>query len=274
MVGEPLRARRAPSLTELLTRRALELVDAASQPERPGIHRATSLFDACALVDVLLQWEPAPRASVAQVVDHWISSPHADGVIDDDRCLANLFDRLDRAGDRSALHRYVDWARTLRDADVANNDGGLLALAARHPRDAEVDRWTHEVVQPGRWLPDARSHEAPRGVAIDMDNPEIALPAVRDAIIARLRDTRPIGILTVERDGSYRLMWSADAWDSDNSAAGSFDPGTSPWRVCDAYARWLDGDFSLRAAIRQRDAAIRAMIVRVQRSQQRRASRR
>jgi hypothetical protein len=272
MFGEPLRSRANPSVGELLARRATEALTTSRATDPSWTNTPFARFArACSLTGALAHWDPAATGLLAGVIDRWIASPMRDdyqGRRDD--CLAAALLALDRAGNPGALDRYLRWVPTLSDHSGSERATDILPLAARHPTDARVMRWTSSVLRRGRWLP-ARGWPEWFG-GIDQHG-LTAIASLRATIVAGLRDGNVVGTLTVDTSGAYTIRTA----DGDSSSSGNYftdgvyDSGQWHWRECDQLARAIttgeERVFPTRGSDARRDEFIRAMIDRLEHSQ-------
>jgi hypothetical protein len=237
MLGEPLRSRTSPSLTELFARRIDGLLRAAAahahdSPEQYDLRRA-----ACELSGALVAWEPR-AAPLRAVSAQWTATLGSDATHAE--CAFGLLAERDARGDVTALDDYVRWAATVNPGR-ATVGGNALDVAVRHATDPRVVTLTDAVLTRGRWLASDDAEEVARWLS----RGAVALPAMQRFLEAQLSDRTRVGALELSASGCAIRTASALFPVRREACARS---GATDWRACDDFAwRLLSDPFRNRS---------------------------
>ncbi len=245
--GEALRARRAPSVSDLMARRARQLmIQPFVGPPNQGFSGACEIasylvaWDSKAALPLLREMTAACRErsdrykAEGQHVHPWLSWALAQFVRD----------RVD-LGDASALDDYAAWLKTTPPKVLQYNTEGALIplyLHPEHPTIAAAARWMFTDPK-SPWLPiepEARGTEVPLGHNF-FATPMIVAEGFREGAIAALADRSPYGTISmtpgasVEVKANRGLTWKTGASPAQREGLA---PGASvSFRTCD-YIAW------------------------------------
>jgi hypothetical protein len=232
--GEALRARKRPSVTELISRRIDEL---GTKP--------ASLRDACTLGVALREWDPRGAVPVmarqAKRVRQHLAAHLGDRRLEiyletglTARCLAMLTQARAMGGDQTALDEYAGWIRTVKRDDVDGSPSEMLAPLWQSPDRPAVQRAAQALFgAPGAPFSDVLANPGLLGT------PLVRLAPYRARVLAALALRSPIGKVSVdEKNVTYTI---------DGSGGGAMgldrtDPHAPPAgtkltiRVCDHVA--------------------------------------
>lgn len=272
MAGEALRERRDPSVTELLTRRALDL---SRDPN--------TLYEAAPFAAFLHRWDPAAalpviRDVMRRAVEASARTEPGSGSSTSAGFLAPIITRFTEmrvsAGDAAALDEYAGWIRSQGPKSFQNDPVPSLEPLWKHadrPSIAAAARWMF-TDRGSPWLP---LHRNPQELGFFNPHtiettPLIGLAPFREAVYAELADRTEIARVTVEPPSLVRFELTVTPGGSGGFNSGSpelaaLDPKTTTTlRVCDAVAyrlATLDGTppFELFWPEPRRDAAVAAL---------------
>jgi hypothetical protein len=224
--GEALRAKRSPSVTQLLERRTSDL---ASEPD-----------SACELALALAAWEPqASLPTLAKQMQVAVGSARH-------RCISSLTLARAKAGDGDALGEYARYVATTspRTGDVFDLTTLLEPMKA-YPTDKDVGAAARTLFGAGgAWVPlvpatkvnVSAQYELAELVPTDL----LRVAAFREHVEASLSDMRKAGTIKVRDDGGVSIEMNA-GWQTGTSVMDGeqAEPGTRAVRVADSYASML-----------------------------------
>lgn len=223
MVGEPLRSRSGPSVSELFERRVLALLSTPRDAHDRYLRRTAAL----ALSEQFARWEPrSPR--LRTITERWFSAEQNEDTV---RCIAALFAVRDRAGDSSVPGEYARWIVTVPASDVRSSVLEALEVAVRHPSDPAIMQATARVLSDRGWFTD----EVLRWLDPPEWTPILTLAAARAWVRQRLTQRAEIGRIDVRQTG-FELRYRDGGAMSSTTANAGLQPGTWPWRACDDLA--------------------------------------
>lgn len=254
MKGEALRARQNPSVSELLTRRVLDIAGTGNPLEYPN----TELYRACELAMDLLVWDekaalPILRKLTAACGEDMERKRNQRGQLDQSmsRFVVQFTLILAKAGDREALGNYAAWLRKCQPKELENHGFGGFELLWTYPDDPairDVSQWLFTDPK-SPWLNLSRAPENGRATSFNprglITSPLLRVEAFRSAVIAALGDRSQNG--TVRRSDRHRFDYTLR-----DGVKGSFGPARPdldeveqgvdrPFRVCDFVAWLLSG---------------------------------
>jgi hypothetical protein len=275
--GEALRARRDPSVSDLMTRRARQLM---VQPVGGTLNQGFS--GACEITSYLVAWDGKAAlpllkemtANCHERSDRYKAEGEERSV---DAHLAwalaqFIRDRVD-LGDASALDDYAAWLRTTTPKMIQYNPAGALIplyLHPEHPAIAAAARWMFTDPK-SPWLPIVPEL---RGVEIPaMQNffatPLIVAEGFREGTIAALADRSPYGTILMNPGASVEVKANRGHTSMSGASAAQREglkPGASvSFRTCDHVASQLSElqgcpRFELFWPEARRDGAIAACV--------------
>ncbi len=256
MAGEPLRAQRAPSVSELLARRIERALVTRGRPPEVFVDYAPRIA-ASRLTAALQEWEP--RSSLLRVVtERWLAT-QTDEV--SANCLGALLDARDAAGDAGAIDEYARWIAGISPEQARGAMRALLALAVRRASDARIVRATNVVLSERGWLSDTHDSNWSEELFAATE----ALPAMRAFVQRRLREQREIGVLSVQQ-AQFELRYQDGGLFVSGTTTPAPPQGRWPWRACDEIARMLVPPGAERdqlfGPVAQRDAVITRLLAR------------
>ncbi len=268
--GEVLRAKKNPSVTELLLQQAEVVVDQANRLDQ--FQGVDAIRIGCELTQIIRQWEkPAARAPARALLRRAIelcsdrnsfimSSGH-----DLARYIPQLVDIGVDTGDTAALVDYAQWVKSVDAATVEQYALEAFAPLVRNPRDANA-------VSAAEWLfndPSSPWNQLPwKGVSFPnpVESDLIRLPAFRKLLARELSKTNVIGSMEYFRPDT--ITYSLKDFGG-GSRGFPWPPATAPAigtkaeiRHCDWIAFSLSNAkripfFNPFAPIEERDEAIR-----------------
>jgi hypothetical protein len=273
-LGEPLRGKREPSVTDLMIRRAEELAERESSHE--------DLLAACAITTTLSRWDPpASLPVVNKMMDRAIEQfAILSKSSSTQRPLVQIIVRFTlirtQAGDREALDDYAAWIRTTTPESVGE-DARLEAfepmwIERDHPSIAEASRALFADPK-SPWLPLSKGTRQVVSIGRDSleTSPLIRVPAFREAVLAWLSDKTPAGTVIRNKAQPEQLSYKvpgggSGGFGSQNMADLEKMPFDEerPVRACDWLAlrlASLDGSprFEMSWPEPKRDEAIAAL---------------
>ncbi len=247
MVGEALRSRRDPSVSELLARRATQL--AASPAGFDVHHRAGTM------AMILDRWDekaalPVIRTTMARCLEQIELNREQNSGVNVDEVLVTHMAAFTlirmAAGDRLALEEYAAWARKTSPAELKYRTIACFEPMWRFPNDPsirEASRLFHDPRSP--WVPLLRNPGNHSGLLFDHSrlyaSPMVATAGFRMGLIDAMAIKTRMG--TVRRDRGLALLYrTTDRWEEGfvcrQEDADSLEPGMErPFRVCD-YLAW------------------------------------
>jgi hypothetical protein len=245
MAGEPLRAIKNPSVTELLALRSDDSADLAKRQE-------PHFFDwgpVCDLTLCLAKWDPKGAVPVIhrRLTDlrrpmrneFPFGNQGQDYLID---YAANLIEAGLQAGpDAEILHDYVAWLRATPPNDISFSKPLIFMPLWRHPdipKMAELSRWLF-LAEDSPWHP---IHTLkPLSSEELVVSPLIGVPAFRELLTHELNNTSRIGEFEVRRDSLSIQAMHGSSGRSLTYAPDVAVPETikRPLRACDFYAAEL-----------------------------------
>lgn len=226
MRGEPLRAKTAPSVSELLAKRA------ASAP-RPR--------ERCQLAVAFAAWDPAGSAAPLGPVFRALADDDVAGQGEARDCIAALAAARKKGGHAGALKDYAGWLERVPPRQHAFGSLTIFAPMAESPNDPDVARAASRVFARGSgWLPELGK---PKSDVFRLDILELPLTitALRERAIEYLDDKTVVGKSRVDPNDSVHIELANGG--STGQSVGKGDPhmppvGTvGPIRMCD-YAAW------------------------------------
>jgi len=264
--GEILRAKSHPSVTELLTRHALEV-----PTNNIG---AYDLSSSCQLAEYLARWDVSAALPVAKTL-----SKRASTVMKySGQQLGNFVTQLAlaraRAGDPAAFDDYAEWIVTTTPGQFEQSHLECLEPLRKFPTNDLLQAAAEKLFTPtnSAWGRLPWKNNFGRGT---IESELVAVPAYRVLLCRELARTNTCGTITLERPGYVRYS-VADLNQSgtfgltlpENSAA--TNGATAQIRWCDWIALALANSksilpFDAFAAETNRDAAIRQAILRLER---------
>ena len=249
--GEALRARRDPSVADLMIRRARQLMD---QPAAGSLSQG--FWGACQITSDLVAWDGKAAlpllkemsAACRERSDRFKAEGEersVDGYLG--WTLAQFIrDRVD-LGDASALDDYAAWLRTTTPKMLHYNPGGALIPLYLHPEHPAIGAAAHWMFTDPKspWLPiepEARGVEIPP-VHNSFATSLIVASGFREGTIAALADRSPSGTISMIPGSSIEMkMNRGTSWQTLASAAQreGLPPGASAsFRTCDYVAAQL-----------------------------------
>jgi hypothetical protein len=206
--GEALRARRDPSVTELLVRRLRVLVRDRTTSRTSPLYR-NDVITAGAIATALGRWDARGAARVLRAEirrcerivardDDGYAREHAALV------LSRHVDALDRAGDRSAIRRFVRWLRRIEPSRFGSNVESVFDPLVARASEPEVDaflRWAfHHRASPYQPL-----LLGPTRVDRLIASALVRTRPFRERLLADLADLRGVGEVVAGRNGYVEL---------------------------------------------------------------------
>jgi hypothetical protein len=246
-MGEPLRAKRDPSVSDLLARRALALARDPNTRLRPDV----SLERAFMMAQSFASWDepaaiPTIRALMKICRERFPNGPSDKGPESRlGRYIPRFTILLAKAGDDEALAEYAPWARAARpDAirDLAPHILEPLWTNPDHPAMAAVSRSLF--LDPGSpWLPlvSLASGHNTRSLDDPIISPLLCVPEFREAVLSALADKAPAGKAGPSGTDSMRYTMPSGA----SGSLGAIPPDAEAprdaaaeveFRVCDFIA--------------------------------------
>ncbi|HEY8077141.1 MAG TPA: hypothetical protein VIF62_23605 [Labilithrix sp.] len=224
--GEALRAKSAPSVTQLLERRTSDL---ASEPN-----------SACEVALALAAWDPqASLPTLAKQMQIAVSGASYG-------CIARVTLARASAGDAGALGEYARFVATTspRTQDVYGLTN-MLEPMRKYPNDRDIEVAARTMFGPGgSWVPLVPATKVNVGaqfylaelVPTDM----LRVAAFREHVEASLSDMHKAGTIKVRDDGGISIEMNA-GWQTGTGVLNGehADPGVRAVRVADYYASEL-----------------------------------
>jgi len=244
--GEVLRAKKNPSVTELMGKR----IESLRQTDGPVPWRMQSIVQACSLAKILSEWDekaalPHLRRLVRECRDCMSDEKLAQSKGWTFRPLAPEIGRLTllrvKAGDAAALDEYAGWVSTIGpDAqdfsfkDVLqpmweNPTHPAVAAAARMMFNDEQSPWTR------KFLRAYNTHDL-------AETPMLGVAGFRERLLVELTDKEKAGSITLYENGCASTELDGGYGSSGGDLRCKDDPlAPKPWtpvpfRVCDYYA--------------------------------------
>lgn len=240
--GEALRAKTAPSVSELFIRR---MQTEPSTTEKDGVyahldnklHYALALakWDGRAHLDLLRTFTEELKADLG--AEH---KSYDGGVAN----IVKMYEARIAAGDAAALAEYAAWLPTLdRTKDIGFSTRTIFRIMWQHPDDPVIKETAKKLFlnEGAPWNPQigkARSSFV-HGL---VKTPLIGMPEFREAVIRSLQDKSTAGSVTIGKNGNLSIRgdggWGLNVTDEEDSLKPA-EGETRPFRVCDIYARQL-----------------------------------
>lgn len=246
--GEPLRVKTEPSVTELMIRRANQLVEMG----RPGSERMFNLHRACAIALSLAKWDGQAalptlgaliRRCQAEMTDAQPSGSWTVQILG--RYIAQMTLAAANADGRDMLSEYAAWIRTTSpDALDSYVQDAVEPLwrHADHPKIAAAADWLFDDDRsPWYVLREAVSGHGGLRLARLLDSPLVGLPGMRRQLLRELANRQVLG--TVQIKGGRSLSIRMAHAHSGTQMRYRDDPRAPPpetdveFRVCD-YVAW------------------------------------
>ena len=278
MLGEELRSRRDPSVTELLVRRISNMLGSSNSGPRPY----SELGRACELACILARGDSTAARPLLQSImskcrdmievkrkGESNTSPWPE------RDLAELTIMRAEIGDRGALDEYAAWIRTTVPKELENQSVYCwepLWTYPDHPKIAEAARWLFNDPESPYILlirsPGGRTDRFFGGSSLPK-SPLMTVAGYRETLISTMAITSAMG--TVRRGGPGMIDYQTNDGVSGGSSCSRPDldlvkPDVAlPFRTCD-YIAWqiasLEGapEFALYWPEDRRDRAVAASI--------------
>jgi hypothetical protein len=244
--GEPLRAKRNPSVAQLLARRVESMM---MTPEGQRFE----LMDPCRMASVLGEWDPAAAVPTLRELTRICRERYARSDNGHDWTNQNLAVAIarftlarDKGGDTGAIREYCEWIRTVSPDWLGHNILGVLEPLYRRPDDpnlAAAAAWLFGHPQ-SPWMPlfSLKGPQPNFRLGELISSPLVKIPAFQKMLLAGLLDRTPIGKaelranrnVHVQTEGGFAMDRTAPGDDPDAPAEGV----AVAIRTCDVYA-WL-----------------------------------
>lgn len=221
LMGEPLRDGRDPSVTTLLERRCRTLAGTG-----PGQHfRGHELVFACILAREFSVWDvagalPTLRQLMTRCRQRSLDPKDSERLFSVD---ARHFTRFvlirARAGDREALDEYAEWIQAIDPMALRFTWSEILEPLWTYPEHASIAAASRALylTPRSRWLPLIpvyhRAAHIER-IADQIASPMACVPAYRQALLAALGDTEPVGTARRQHDGRVEFTLNCGETDA------------------------------------------------------------
>ena len=234
--GEGLRAKKNPSVSELMAKRVPQLFPAS-------ISEQFQMQDASRMALCLSRWEPDAavpvlRAQMARI-ETVLQNPYVfgDGYVMQD--LALLTEARRRGHDPTALADFGKWLRVAPLKNLPDNDlSAFFAPLWLHPDDPDARataEWLFGVPH-SPWNPLLQKPPASNQVESLIPSPLLGLPAFRRQALLELADSRRVGTITVQPGHPAQALLDRVI----DYGLNPLGPGVaSPLRASDEYASVL-----------------------------------
>ena len=253
LMGEPLRKRRDPSVSELLARRCQEIAGTGKALTIPD----DKLLQACDLALRFTWWDeagslPTIKALMTTCRERSLDPEQASQSGVYARYIAEFTIVRARAGDREALDEYAAWVQAIEPETIEYSWREVLEPLWTYPEHPAVSEAARAMFLDPKspWLPlipveeGRRDHQYMDQIA----SPLACVPAYREALLAALADKTKVGTAVRKPEGvvQYTLAAGRSGGFSDVRVPDPADrPGVEvPIRTCD-YVAWklsaLDG---------------------------------
>ncbi len=272
LMGEPLRERRDPGISELLARRCAEMAGTGKALSIPDV----KLLGASDLALRLTRWDEAGSLATIKALmttcrERSLDPQQASQSGSYARYIAEFTMVRARADDREALDEYAAWVRAIEPGTIEYDWREVLEPLWTYPDHPAVSGAARAMFLGPRspWLPlipvqeGRRDHQYEDQVA----SPLACVPAYRAALLAALADTTKVGTAVRQPEGivHYTLAVGRNGGFRDERVPDPQDrPGVEvSIRACD-YVAWklsaLDGapECPLTWPEARRDAAVAA----------------
>ncbi len=245
--GEALRAKKDPSVAELMGKR-METVRSSGEP---GSRAVWSIGKACTLANDLYHWDenaavPYLRRMVQVCRDYLAGndagSSRASAVGELGREIARLTRLRVQAGDAAGLDAYAAWIAGVRPDTEQFSSKELLRPMWENPDQPAVAAAVESMFtdENSPWLRKFLRASNTHDLA---ETPLLGVDGFRKRLLVELTDIEKAGSIKIRQDGG-ELVQVDGAWSGAEGVGPEGDPlspepGTeSPFRVCDYYA-WL-----------------------------------
>ena len=249
--GEVLRKKANPSVTELLSKRAHQLLERGNDPSLAG-----------ELTKDLTVWNPqGSAADVHQLFLSLLAQRDSQTQCSMTYLLGQLFDAREQYGAPGTLPDYAEWARTLMPNDSFATPKYVFKLMWRHPEQPDIARTAAWLFSDPHspWVPllgpssVSYSSNLPRL----LQSPLLSLAPFRSLVLRGLEDTGYAGKITVSPTGkrmdfSTDFGWSTGLGNAEGDVLKPAAGATIDVRICDMYSQYLSaviGRTALRALL-------------------------
>ncbi|HET6251088.1 MAG TPA: hypothetical protein VFE47_25600 [Tepidisphaeraceae bacterium] len=257
--GESLRAKRNPSLVDLVARR----IDTIDHLDDSALKHTQHVATASEMAIRLLQWDPAAAKPVARKqFDFALFNEYGDAGLSR---FVDLALALAQAGDHSGLNDYCDWIRAIRPREPGELPEGDISPLWRYPDDPAIVATAEYLFNDPKspWNP-IRPKLGRRIQQELLRSPLLGLKSFRDQMMRGLCDESEYCTITIQKNRTAELSNTAQQLPIPTGETLVAPEGTvAKIRNCDEYAYEL----SLCAGapciqfywpLAQRDAAVKA----------------
>jgi hypothetical protein len=227
LLGESLRGKRAPSVTELVRKR-IEQSEAWNAAD-PAL--------------MLAEWEPkAALETLAELTKRLRQQ-------DEDYRFLQVIQKRHELGDRKALDDYVAFIRAAHPKMLFDGHSNLFGPMADHPDHPGMAKAAEELFadEKSPWLPllqervaDEKRKNSP--VYVLIPTPLLRLPAFRNAVLKELANKTKIGTATLSKDGRLAVESRVRSFSwSGRDRVPPKEEIRQEFRACDCCANLLSG---------------------------------
>ncbi len=276
MLGEPLRAKSNPSVSDLFVMRFKQLLPLAELENTvsveksgdSGTNRLINYANMGNLLHALIAWDGKARMEDIKALTQQLNAkfPRVDKTYpSSDETNSKLFEKRAALGDPAALPEYADWVESLKPESSRNGyelDGYATMVFPtlwQHPDDPVAKKLSSKIFasKNSPWLP--VSFEGHRSFSRLVNTPLLGLPAFRELVERYLDDTGSMGFVLVRKNGEKNIVLKGGSEDDPEWN----DLPRHDFRVCDYYAAELANvrefpDFQLTWPLARRNEALAA----------------
>jgi len=193
MKGEPLRSRVNPSVTDLIKKRASDLIDSWKNEG----HKKFDLDYALQLVSILNKWDHAAALDTAQLVSRVVMQDTDGRAIDQWPHFATAIRVRVELGDRAALSEYAAWVKERPLETYYSGSASAFEPLIRFRTEPVMQQAARDFAAHLKSnLPKAAGTNQIEGI---LTTPLLQLEPIRDLVLSLLSDNRKVGDVWIEK---------------------------------------------------------------------------